>query len=239
MESHNYYYIFVLCLIDILLGIDSKNIFSIVFTSVYLIVSFYLFRNERNNNHIYKKLDNENESKEIDKNSKTFSEKATNFLFLSGLVLLHLLLAIGILNIILSPGLTTFPTNCSHPYGCTRVYNDDSSHRVGKDIKVVSFENSNLSSIIEKWQQSHKQTKVTFTNSDFYHFTFTTWVLGFIDDMEVKLVKCKTNPNMTSVYSHSELRIGSYDIEVNNNRIKDFYDYLKQNIPINNEEKCK
>jgi len=57
--------------------------------------------------------------------------------------------------------------------------------------------------------------------------------------MEVKIIKCKDNPNMSSVYSQSELRIGKYDIEVNNNRIKDFYDYLSKNIENKSKDRCK
>ena len=134
---------------------------------------------------------------------------------------------------------SAFPSACTQPNGCTRVYYDDTSNRSGKVVKMVSFNNSELNKIIEKWQGTYFQSGVKSKKDNFYHFTFTTMFLGFIDDMEVSIIKCKSNPEMSSVYSNSELRMGSYDFNVNDNRIKNFYEYLVKNIVVANDDRCR
>jgi len=191
----------------------------------------------------YKKMDvaedNENQPEESIFIAKIEQNYYLKILYVTGLVLLHLFLLIGAFDIILDPAWTKFPEKCTQPIGCTRVYYDNTSNRYGTQVENITFNNSNLNQIIEDWQKTNLQTNVKLKSDNFYHFTFTTLVLGFVDDMEVKIIKCKDNPNMSSVYSQSELRIGKYDIEVNNNRIKDFYDYLSKNIENKSKDRCK
>ena len=66
----------------------------------------------------------------------------------------------------------------------------------------------------------------------FLHASFTTVFWGFADDFGAKVQKCTTSGStgFYSVLTQSQLRVGKSDLEVNLNRIKDFYVCLKNKL---------
>ena len=187
MEIHKttylIYYFIVLCLLDIIFGFITNNVISILISIFYFIMFFDFYRKASLVDITYKKMDvaedNENQPEESIFIAKIEQNYYLKILYVTGLVLLHLFLLIGAFDIILDPAWTKFPEKCTQPIGCTRVYYDNTSNRYGTQVENITFNNSNLNQIIEDWQKTNLQTNVKLKSDNFYHFTFTTLVLGY------------------------------------------------------------
>jgi len=78
-----------------------------------------------------------------------------------------------------------------------------------------------------EWVKKQPQSIVNHRIRNFYQSSFTSRLFGFIDDMEIYLIKCSNNDLMSSVYTHIESRIGS-SVGCSENTVQDFYNFLSK-----------